>query len=219
MLARRPGVVGGHRDPLFVTGEAREFTDQHIAALAAGTAAAVRVSGLLTPGACASAVQALDRLPTGGYDPARVPTRIARFGPALNDYRRPTGGLNTSAYWRAAEAARLAWTEAGLRPDPITIALARLGTAWGTAIAPATIGGRPVFGGTLREINDGALIHFDEVVREFPDGIFDQQVIAHGDALLFNPANLHAVAPNRGRRIAFALFLGLTTTGNLIAWS
>lgn len=200
------------------------------------------------------------------------PGPLPRFGPALNDYRRPAGGLNASAYWRAAEAARLTWTEAGLRPDPITIALARLGTAWGTAIAPATIGGRPVFGGTLREINDGALIHFDEVVREFPDGIFDQQVIAQlafnlwvagpstggettiwrrrwqpaddayrdaygyapavvercqhitvlpqaGDALLFNPANLHAVAPNRGRRIAFAFFLGLTTTGNLIAWS
>ncbi|MGW0886119.1 hypothetical protein [Streptomyces sp. NPDC002671] len=41
-----------------------------------------------------------------------------------------------------------------------------------------------------------------------------------GDALLFNPANFHAVEPNpTGRRIAFAFFLGLTTTGQLIAWS
>jgi ectoine hydroxylase-related dioxygenase (phytanoyl-CoA dioxygenase family) len=41
-----------------------------------------------------------------------------------------------------------------------------------------------------------------------------------GDGLLFNPANFHAVEPNRaGRRIAFAFFLGLTTTGQLIAWS
>jgi len=31
-----------------------------------------------------------------------------------------------------------------------------------------------------------------------------------GDALLFNPANFHAVEPNPdGRRIAFAFFLGL----------
>ena len=38
-----------------------------------------------------------------------------------------------------------------------------------------------------------------------------------GDALLFNPANFHSVEPNPGgRRIAFAFFLGLTTTGQLI---
>lgn len=41
-----------------------------------------------------------------------------------------------------------------------------------------------------------------------------------GDGLLFNPNNLHSVAPNPGqRRIAFAFFLGLTTTGQLIYWS
>jgi hypothetical protein len=47
-----------------------------------------------------------------------------------------------------------------------------------------------------------------------------RDVEAAGGGLLFNPANLHAVTPNPGgRRIAFAFFLGLTTTGNLIAWS
>ncbi|MFF3327628.1 hypothetical protein [Streptomyces sp. NPDC002889] len=41
-----------------------------------------------------------------------------------------------------------------------------------------------------------------------------------GDALLFNPENFHSVEPNPGgRRIAFAFFLALTTTGQLIAWS
>ncbi|MBT2505872.1 hypothetical protein J7I98_08155 [Streptomyces sp. ISL-98] len=41
-----------------------------------------------------------------------------------------------------------------------------------------------------------------------------------GDALLFNPANFHAVEPNpSGRRIVFALLLALTTTGQLITWS
>ncbi|GAA2485982.1 hypothetical protein [Streptomyces gobitricini] len=41
-----------------------------------------------------------------------------------------------------------------------------------------------------------------------------------GDGLLFNPANFHAVEPNpAGRRIAFAFFLVLTTTGQLISWS
>jgi hypothetical protein len=137
----------------------------------------------------------------------------------------------------------------------------------------ATIGGRAVFGGSLREINAGALVHYDEINREFPRGLFDQDVVTQlafnvwvavpadggattvwrhrwepsdeehrqaygyapvtvercqqvsltpraGDALLFNPANFHAVQPNpTGRRIAFAFFLGLTTTGQLIAWS
>lgn len=260
-------------DPLFTAVEAPAFTDRHLATLAAGTVAAVRVPEFLDAAACEAALAAVDRLPTGDYDPARVPTRIVRFGPALNDYRRPDGSLDADRYWQAAEAARVAWQRAGLRPDPIAVSLARLGTAWGAAVTPATIGGRPAFGGTLREINAGALIHFDDVNREFPGGVFDQHVTAQlafnawvavpeeggvtsvwrrrwhpgdeayrdaygytpavvegwqevqhrpeqGDGLLFNPANFHAVQANPGhRRIAFAFFLGLTTTGQLIAWS
>ncbi|MDH2392302.1 proline hydroxylase [Streptomyces sp. HNM0663] len=216
---------------------------------------------------------ALDRLPTADYDPRRVPTRIVRFGPALNDYRQQNGTLDADRYWADADAARAAWQQAGMRPDPIAVSLARLGSAWGAAVIPATIGGRPVFGGTLREINVGALIHYDDINREFPNGLFDQEIVAQlafnvwvavpasggattiwrhrwepaderhsdaygyqpeavthcqrisitpelGDALLFNPANFHAVEPSPvGRRIAFAFFLGLTTTGQLIAWS
>ncbi len=260
-------------DPLFHHVEAPEFTDRHIAQLAAGTLAAVRIPNFLTPGACTSSLTALDRLPTADYDPARVPTPIVRFGPALNDYRQTDGTLDHGAYWDAAAAARTAWTRAGLRPDPIGIALARLGHAWGAAVTPATISGRPIFGGTLREINNGALVHYDDVNREFDQGLFDQHVVAQlafnawiaapeqggettvwrhrwqpsdeqhrdaygyrpctvddrqhvrlapqaGDGLLFNPANYHAVAANQaGRRIAFAFFLAITTTGQLIAWS
>ncbi|MET9428493.1 hypothetical protein [Streptomyces sp. NPDC003036] len=160
-----------------------------------------------------------------------------------------------------------------MRPDPITVSLARIGSAWGAAVTTATIGGRAVFGGTLREINAGALVHYDDINREFPAGLFDQEIVAQlafnvwvtvpatggattvwrhrwepaderhreaygyrpetvehsqhislapelGDGLLFNPANFHAVEPNpTGRRVAFAFFLGLTTTGQLIAWS
>ncbi len=259
-------------DPLFALLVADAYTDRHIAALAAGTAAAVHIPGFLDEPTCAVTIKSTNRLPIDDYDPTRVPVRIARFGPALNDYRGSDGALH-ERYWQAANAARIAWTAARLRPDPVAIALARLGAAWGSAIAPATISGRPVFGGTLREINNGAFVHFDEVVREYPDGLFDQQVIAQlafnlwiaapesggettmwrrrwrpddethrtgygytpstvrgcqhislrssaGDALLFNSANLHAVAPNPGqRRVAFAFFLGLTVTGTLIFWS
>ncbi|MER7585043.1 proline hydroxylase [Kitasatospora sp. NPDC097691] len=262
-------------DPLFTAVDGTSFTDRHLANLAAGTLAAVRVPDFLDRRTCASALSALDRLPTVDYDPARVPTPIVRFGPALNDYRSQDGRLDAGRYWRDAETARTAWQRAGMRPDPIAVSLARLGSAWGAAVAPATITGRPVFGGTLREINAGALIHYDDINREFPTGLFDQEVLAQlafnvwvsvpedggattvwrhrwepadeqqrqaygyrpeavehcqhvdltpqlGDGLLFNPANFHPVAPNptgTGRRIAFAFFLGLTTTGQLIAWS
>ncbi|MYZ37987.1 MULTISPECIES: 2OG-Fe(II) oxygenase, partial [unclassified Streptomyces] len=88
------------------------------------------------------------------------------------------GGLDPSRYWPDAQAARAAWHRACLRPDPVAVALERLGSAWGTDVVPATIGGRPVFGGTLREINAGALVHYDDINREFPDGLFDQPVLA-----------------------------------------
>lgn len=260
-------------DPLFTATDTTAFTDRHLANLAAGTLAAVRVPDFLDPATCQAAMGALDRLPTAAYDPARVPTPIVRFGPALNDYRDARNQLDASRYWRDAEAARAAWQRAGMRPDPIGVSLARLGTAWGAAVTPATIGGRAVFGGTLREINAGSLIHYDDINREFPTGLFDQDVVAQlafnvwvsvpssggattvwrhrwepadeqhrqaygyqpatvtdcqpvtltprlGDALLFNPNNFHAVEPSpTGRRIAFAFFLALTTTGQLIAWS
>jgi hypothetical protein len=260
-------------DPLFTAVDAESFTDRHVANLAAGILAAVRVPGFLDTATCRAAFAAMDRLPTADYDQGRVPTRIVRFGPALNDYRGAAGALDADRYWRDAEAARAAWQRAGMRPDPIAISLARLGSAWGAAVAPATIGGRAVFGGTLREINSGTLVHYDEVNREFSQRLFDQDVVAQlafnawvtvpqeggattiwrhrwepadelhrraygylpvtverrqqvsltpkaGDALMFNPANFHAVEPaTHGRRIAFAFFLGLTVTGQLIAWA
>ncbi|GAA2785297.1 hypothetical protein GCM10010441_07820 [Kitasatospora paracochleata] len=260
-------------DPLFTAVDSAAFTDRHLANLAAGTLAAVRVPAFLDPDTCHTAMEAVDRLPTADYDATRVPTPIVRFGPALNDYRRASGTLDTTRYWHDTDTARAAWQRAGLRPDPIAISMARLGSAWGAAVTPATIGGRAVFGGTLREMNAGALVHYDDLNREFPTGLFDQELLAQlafnvwvsvpaaggattvwrhrwepadeqylqaygyraeavehyqrvdlapriGDGLLFNPANFHAVEPNPGgRRIAFAFFLGLTITGQLIAWS
>ncbi len=58
------------------------------------------------------------------------------------------------------------------------LSLARLGTAWGSAVVPATVEGRAVFDGTLREINARLLMHYDDINREFPDGVFDQDTVA-----------------------------------------
>lgn len=260
-------------DPLFTVHDVTSWTERHIAALAAGTCAAVRIPAFLAPSDCTAVLDVLDRLPVTQYNPDRVPVRIARFGPALNDHRLPGGDLATARYWHAADTARRTWAETGLRPDPMAVALAAIGTAWGSAVVPATVDGRPAFGGTIREINDGALIHCDEVLREYPNPVFDQHLVAQlalnlwvsvpeiggdttiwrrrwqpsdeahrdsygyhptvventqrvtlrpqlGDALLFNPTHMHAVTPSKGgRRIAFACFLGLTTNGQLVAWS
>ncbi|MFF4948819.1 proline hydroxylase [Streptomyces chattanoogensis] len=260
-------------DLLFTLVEARAFTDRDIAALAAGTTGAVRIPGFLAAADCACAVEAIENLPVVTYAPERVTVKISRFGPALNDYRAPKGGVDADRYWQATDESRAIWTRSGLRPDPLAVSLECLGRAWGAAISPATIGGRAAFGGTLREINEGALIHFDEVVREHPKALFDQTIMAQlafnvwitvpssggktrlwrrrwhptdeahreaygyrpdvvdghqelrlpprlGEALLFNPANFHAVEPNPGdRRVAFAFFLGLPSTGHLAYWS
>lgn len=260
-------------DPLFTAVETPAFTSHHLARLATGTLAAVRVPGFLTPQQCQAATTAFDRMPTAGYDPLRVPTPILHVGPSLNDYRTTANTLDSDRYWKDADAARCTWQEVRMQPDPIGIALARLGSAWGTAVTPGTIDGRPVFGGMLREMSSGTLVHYDDASREYPTGLFDQTVIAQlafnlwvqtltlggtttiwrhrwepadeqhrdaygyereavedyqhitltprpGDALLFNPANFHAVDPNPGeRRIAFAFFLAITATGQLITWS
>ncbi|MFF8293542.1 hypothetical protein ACF068_30635 [Streptomyces sp. NPDC016309] len=137
-------------DPLFTAADSNSFTDRHLANLAADTLAAVRVPNFLDTPTCRTALAALDRLPTADYDPTRVPTPIIRFGPALNTYRNQNGQhsqLDTDRYWPDAEAARATWQRAGMRPDPIAVSMARLGTAWGAAVTPATIGGRAVFGG------------------------------------------------------------------------
>jgi hypothetical protein len=51
-------------DPLFTAEDAEAFTERHIASLAAGTLAAVRIPSLLSPQACASALDAVETLPT-----------------------------------------------------------------------------------------------------------------------------------------------------------
>lgn len=170
-------------DPLFTAVDGERFTKRQIGRLAAGVAAAVRVRRLLTPDDCTAVMRAMACLPTADYDPERVPTPIVRFGPALNDYRRGDGMLDADRYWEAVDGARAAWRRAGMLPDPVAVSLARIGEAWGSAVLPATIDGRPVFGGTMREINDGALVHWDDVTREFPQGVFDQDIVAQ---LAFN---------------------------------
>lgn len=139
--------------------------------LAAGVAGAVRVRGFFSPAECAAIVAAAQHHEMGFYD---FDPPMAKLGPAAYDHYR-TGRLD-DAYFRQADH------DAALRrrlldgTDPLQVALDRLRLAWAGPVEPATAGGRPLYAGLIREINQGALLHFDEVGRECPGALDDQPV-------------------------------------------
>ncbi|MEV7188740.1 hypothetical protein [Kitasatospora sp. NPDC093102] len=77
-------------DLLSAAVDSTALTDRH----PAGALAAVRVPDFLAPDTCRAVMAALDRRPAADHDPARVPTRIVRCGPALNACRDQDGGLD-----------------------------------------------------------------------------------------------------------------------------
>ncbi|MBT2208779.1 2OG-Fe(II) oxygenase [Actinomadura sp. NEAU-AAG7] len=153
--------------------EADRFDRGDICALLSGTVAAVGIRRLLSPLLCAEAMARLDAgaLALDSYDRRRVHPPVARFGPALNDFRE--GDRPAAAYWTQARRARQVRRAALGRVDPFGAAVAGLTRAWGRPPAPARNQGRPFFAGTLREINDGALVHCDDVLREYGPHLFD----------------------------------------------
>ena len=75
--------------------------------------------------------------------------------------------------------------------EPLVLAMEKISVCWGSDVRKASIGGRPLFAGMIREINEGARIHFDEIEREFPDGLDDTPVVQ----LAFN---CHLEMPGKG---------------------
>ncbi len=247
------------------------FTRDHIRELLGGNLGAARVPGFFSDAQCAALAGCLARIPFDSYNATRVYPPIIRFGPSLNDSRHD--GRLQQDYWAQADKSRLLWTDAGFSPDPLALCRKIFSDVWGEPVQAATIDGRAVYAGVLREINGGALVHYDDVNLEFPGGPFDSRITgqlafnmyisttasggetvvwdrhwrsedepyrrgygydeavtgnarfltvapATGDALLFNPHNLHAVRPTQGgSRIAFAFFLGQTEDDRLVMWS
>lgn len=189
----------GLADPLFQPVDAIALTDLHLTSLAAGTLAAVRIPQFMPRVDCERIAARLDAVPLDSYDAQRVDPPIMKFGPVLNDHRAPHG--LAQGYWDQANAARAAWWRARLTPDPLVWSLERISAAWGRQVEAAAIDRRPVFAGTVREINSGALVHYDDVLREWspwhPTGLFDQRVVA---------------------QLAFNLFLSVPTGGETRIW-
>jgi hypothetical protein len=156
--------------------------------LAAGTCATVGWPGLLT-GDLADLVARIEQTDFEPYDEQRLDPPILKFGPAVYDFY--TQGRVEDAYWEKSERTRQATLEIFGGIDPTAVVLARLQRELGIPVRPASIGGRPLHVGILREFTTGSKIHYDEVVREFPDRFDDRPVVQ----LAFN---LHITVADRG---------------------
>ncbi|GGV91783.1 phytanoyl-CoA dioxygenase family protein [Streptomyces massasporeus] len=145
-----------------------------LARIGAGTLGAARVPGFFTTEQCDAVTKGLDTCDMGSYDEQLVQPRIAKLGPATYDYY---GNAELPpAYWEHTEqsdASRSGLLHGG---DPLDAAVRNLEKVWGGRVARATSKGRPMFAGMIREINNGAKMHFDEVVREFPGVVDDTPV-------------------------------------------
>jgi hypothetical protein len=155
------------------TTDVSAFCRSDLAELLGGATAALLVRDFLPEVLCQAAMDGIGdpTFPMAGYDRARVDPPIARFGPVINDYNRECE--LEPAYWGAASGAGSLWRAAMAGRDPLAASLARLSRAWGAPVGDAVVGGRKLFAGTVREINDGARVHFDDVRREFSPGLFD----------------------------------------------
>lgn len=163
-------------DPYFSVVTAPAFTREHIADLAAGRRAAVRVPGLMSAARCAEILRALESSPFESYGRQRVHPPVMRFGVGVSDHR--TNGAIADSYWPSVEAGRKAWQDLGLPYDPFALCREALGADWPGAVAVGTNGGRELAPGVAREPNYGFQIHFDEALREFQGDLLDSPLVA-----------------------------------------
>ena len=152
---------------------AAEFTKAHLSNLLSGRCSALMVREFTPQAECrTTAERILDpEFPMTWYDHERVNPPIARFGPVISDYRN--GPQLLPEYWDEARAAQEVWETTMRETDLKDGSIARLQKVWDDPVLPATVGGNPLFLGSIREINGGALIHFDDVRREFGGDLFD----------------------------------------------
>jgi 2OG-Fe(II) oxygenase superfamily len=147
------------------------LTRDHLLRLAVGVVGAVLIKNFSSRRDCDDIMAALETCELGAYDEQLISPRIAKLGPAAYDFY--SSHQLDERYWQHAAQARQTRSTLLRGTDPMDLALSRLREAWGDDIEPALTGGRPMFAGMIREINQGAKIHFDEITREFP-GTLDE---------------------------------------------
>lgn len=155
-------------DPLFVVRRAPEFRREHIADLAAGRCAAVRVPRFLPTAECESILRRLATAEFDTYDPKRVSPTVMRFGAGVSDHRQD--GRLADSYWPALDRHRAAWASLGLPYDPFEQCRRGIGKHWPGEVRVARSGGRELAPGVAREPNGGFIVHYDDARREFTGG-------------------------------------------------
>ncbi|CAL2069776.1 MULTISPECIES: putative 2OG-Fe(II) oxygenase [Streptomyces] len=156
---------------LFDSESVDRLTREHILRLMVGVVGAVRIRGFSSPQECADIMEGLDHREFDAYDENLIFPPIAKIGPAAYDFYG--SHTLTEEYWEIADEARRLRGTLHHGADPMDLAVARIGRAWGDDVVPARSQGRDMFAGMIREIPNGAKLHFDEIVREFP-GILDE---------------------------------------------
>lgn len=166
-----------------------ELVKQDLVDLAAGTLSSIRVKSFFSKELCTEIMENLQTVELGEYDQQVVSPRIAKLGPAAFDYYID-GGLGEE-YWDHRDQSNEVRSALVKEIDPLDQAVEKIGLCWGSEVRKASISGRHLFSGMIREINDGARIHFDEIERELPNGLDDTPIVQ----LAFN---CHLHMPERG---------------------
>lgn len=147
------------------------LTRDHLLRLAVGTVGSVLVKCFLPREYCRDIMQALKDIPLPSYDQDLIYPPILKLGPAAYDFY----GANRleAGYWEHARRAVRLRRNLYQGTDPMERAIDEVRRAWDGPVEPARSGGRPMFAGMIREIPEGAKLHFDEITRESP-GTLDQ---------------------------------------------
>lgn len=148
---------------------------EHLMALADGTVGAVRIKSFLPDHICQAVLSDISPGLLIRYDEDRYPVQAYRFGPTLNEYQ--DNGTLRKTYWHSAAIAdrTLNATQShGILRECIVDQLAKVDAG---SVLPASIQGRAVYWPIIREISQGTLLHWDDISREYPNGLFDQHVL------------------------------------------
>lgn len=163
-----------------------------IAAVAAGKLGALVMRNFFSVSECEAILHKLAEVELGSYDERIVTPRIAKLGPAAYDFYE--SGELSRRYWECATQSADSRATLLNGQDPLTVAVYRLWRIWNGPVHAATTGGRQLFAGMIREINNGARMHADEVVREFPGTLDDEPIVQ----LAFN---CHLAMPPEGGEV------------------
>jgi hypothetical protein len=172
MVSSSNSLSGTLLDPLFRVSTIPKLSRTQLVSLAAGALGAIHVPMFLTNQICKRIMGELDQSMMNPYDSKRYDPPALRFGPVLNDSNR--GGSLGNQYWHEMDRVQDFWTALQHTADVRSACRQELADAWQGPVESATVGGRELFWGMIRELNDGTFVHWDEVVREYPQGLLDR---------------------------------------------